>query len=526
MKYVKEHLNKELPANLDKFDVRLGDKLVYLGNTIDRPRLAPGQTVTVKHYWKVLAPIGAGWRPFALVRGPPGTADFMNLEATDMQIGYPVAKWKQGDIIEDTQAITMRPDWGSPYAFLYVGLIEVGKHTTLDRMATAGARTEDRAIVAAKLEVDLSRAPPKPGTVYVPRASGPINIDGMQIDPGWTNAVTSPEFVTADGGSPDPIGKATAKMTWDDQYLYLFISVLDTDITTPYQNRDDSLWKADAVEIFVDADSNRATYIELQVNPHNTKFDSWFTTRASGDPSWNSNMVSEVKIRGTPAPGDTDTAWDVEIGIPWQDVKGRDPNMAVTLPPKIGDRWRMNVVRVDVKTGSDKQSASSWNKIGYGDWHALDRMLTIVFADPTGSIVPANEGASAGSGSGTTIAPPVTPEATNDSGAAGSSAQGSGVGSGVGSATASNAGGSATTGSATGAVRATGSSAGSSAAGSGAGSSAPKSGSSAGSASVGSSSAGSARPPGAGTGGGKGGGTGKGPASGSASTGSAAPSNP
>src|SRR5688572_13469598 len=72
-KYVKEHLLKEPPAKLDKFDVTLGDgKLVYLGNTIDRPRLAPGQSLVVKHYWKVVKPIGKGWRPFALVRGPAG----------------------------------------------------------------------------------------------------------------------------------------------------------------------------------------------------------------------------------------------------------------------------------------------------------------------------------------------------------------------------------------------------------------------------------------------------------------------
>ena len=85
----------------------------------------------------------------------------------------------------------------------------------------------------------------------------------------------SPEFVTADG-SPEPSGKATAKLTWDDFYLYVFITIADTDVSSPYKNHDDPLWKADAVEMFVDADGNRAGYIELQVNPHNTTFDSWF----------------------------------------------------------------------------------------------------------------------------------------------------------------------------------------------------------------------------------------------------------
>src|SRR5687767_9183792 len=122
-KYIRAHLLKQVPPNIDRFDVALGDSVVYVGNTVDRPRLAPGQTLTIKHYWQVKKPPGKGWRPFALVRGPAGTPDFMNLEATDMQRGYPVEKWKAGDIIEDEQTITVRPDWTSPQGLVLVGLI-------------------------------------------------------------------------------------------------------------------------------------------------------------------------------------------------------------------------------------------------------------------------------------------------------------------------------------------------------------------------------------------------------------------
>ena len=387
-KYVRAHLLKELPAGVDRFDVTLGDKVVYLGNIIDRTRVVPGQMLTVKHYWKVLKPPGKNWRPFALVRGPAGSSDFMNLDATDMQVGYPVAKWQPNDIIEDEQQITMRPDWTSPSAILYVGLIAVAKHGTLDRMPVTGARTQDRAIIAAKLDIDLSRAPPPPGTIHIPRASSPIVIDGMQLDGAWQTAVTSNEFVTGEA-STDPVGKATAKVTWDDQHLYLFISVVDSDITSQFTNHDDPLWKADCVEIFLDADGNQRGYIELQVSPRNTKFDSWFAnTRAQpGDVTWTSNMITEVKVRGTPNAGDGDQGWDVEIGIPWAAVKGKDEQMAVSIPPRIGDRWRFNVNRVDIRSGNDRQAVSSWKRIG-NDWHALDRMLTAVFADPTGSTAP------------------------------------------------------------------------------------------------------------------------------------------
>ena len=37
----------------------------------------------------------------------------------------------------------------------------------------------------------------------------------------------------------------------------------------------------------------------------------------------------------------------LEIAIPLAAVKGKDDAMAVTIPPKPGDAWKLNVVRVD-----------------------------------------------------------------------------------------------------------------------------------------------------------------------------------
>jgi len=389
--YVAAHLLAQPPAGLTpRLDVALGGgALVYLGNTIDRTAVIPGQIVRVTHYWKVVQPVGTGWKVFALLRGAAGSADFMNLPATDMELGHGPARWQPGELIEDVQDITVRPDWRSPTATLTVGLIEVGQHGVGDRMAASGPSTQDRAVIARVIDIDLSKAPPPPGTVHVPRAIGPIAIDGVASDPAWAAAVTSPELATAEG-SADPVGKATAKLTWDDEFLYAFVSVTDSDVVSEYRNHDDPLWKADCVELFIDADGNRRGYIELQVNPNNATFDSWFAvTRAQGgDPSWDSGMQTAVKLRGTTAPGDTDQGWDAEIAIPWQAVRGRDAAMAVRLPPGVGDRWRMNIVRVDIRTGDKNPQASSWNRITSADFHALDRMLTVVFADPTGSIVP------------------------------------------------------------------------------------------------------------------------------------------
>jgi hypothetical protein len=481
--YVAEHLLTQPPAGeFPRLDVSIGGKVVYLGNTIDKPTVAPGQKVRVTHYWRVVEPVGAGFQVFALVRGAPNTADFMNLPATDMQIAHGPATWKAGELIEDIQDITLRPDWRSTTATLAMGLIAVGAHGTGDRMAASGAHTRDRAVIARVIDVDLSKAPPPPGTVHIPRAPGPISVDGLASEPAWGVAAVSPEFATAEG-SADPVGKATAKLTWDDQFLYALVSIADSDVGSEYKNHDDPLWKQDCVELFIDGDGNRRGYVELQVGPNNATFDSWFaTTRAQpGDPSWDSGMQTAVKLRGTTAPGDTDQGWDAEIAIPWQAVRGRDEQMAVRLPPQVGDRWRVNVVRVDVKAGNKNQQASSWNRITLADFHALDRMLTAVFADDKGSITPGVAGAGSGAGAaGTPGAAPSqgsaagsasTPGLAAPNGSAAAPSSSAGAASKAGSAAAgSSAGaaskaGSAAAGSSAGAA----SKAGSAAAGSGAG---------------------------------------------------------
>jgi hypothetical protein len=400
--YVAQNLVKEVPANAQRVDVALGGKVVYAGSVVERPALVPGQAARITSYWQVKAPPGPGWRVFAILRGAPGTADFMNLPATDMELGHPPSTWKAGEVIQDIQDFTLRPDWKSRTATLLVGLIHDDGHEVGDRMSASGPNVIDRAVVARTFDIDLSKAPPPPGTVYVPHASGGFVIDGVANEPGWANAVTSPEFQTAEG-CPEPGGKATAKLTWDEQNLYVFVTVTDTDVVAEYTKHDDSLWKADDIEVFIDADGNRRGYVELQVNPNNATFDSWFAnTRAQpGDPSWDSNMQTAVKVRGTPAAGDSDQGWDAEIAIPWAAVKGRDEAMAVRIPPQVGDRWHMNVNRVDRASTNTNTSVQTWNRITCGDWHATDRMLTVVFADPNGGIVPKPpEPAGSGAGSG------------------------------------------------------------------------------------------------------------------------------
>ncbi len=425
--FVGKHLIAQPPALTANLNVDLAGKVIYLGNTVESPRIVPGGAVKITHYWKVVAPPGPGWKTFTLFRGAAGQPDFMALPDTDMGVAHGPPTWRAGEIIEDPQEITLRPDWRSPTATLSVGLVASGSRGVGDRMAAQGANVVDRAVIARVFDVDLSKAPPPPGTIYVPYARGPIAIDGLPADIGWTGALSSPELVTGEG-SPEPVGKASAKMTWDDTFLYLFVTITDNDVFSELKKHDDPLWKQDCVEMFIDADGNKRGYVELQVNPNNATFDSWFAQgrAAKGDESWDSAMATAVAMRGTADKGgDTDQGWDVEVAIPWMAIKGRDQGMSVIIPPRVGDRWRLNVVRVDKKTGDKDPAVSSWNRITYSDFHALDRMLTVVFADPNGGITPGTPVGPAAAGSGAGSGSAVEPGAGSGSGSAAATAIGS-----------------------------------------------------------------------------------------------------
>jgi hypothetical protein len=101
---------------------------------------------------------------------------------------------------------------------------------------------------------------------------------------------------------------------------------------------------------------------------------------------WSSGLTAQVVVHGSATDrSDTDRGWDVEIAVPLADVRGLDDGMAVRIPPQPGDRWRLNVVRVERPKGDKPHiRASSWSPITIGDFHALGRMLEVEFAGPEG----------------------------------------------------------------------------------------------------------------------------------------------
>ncbi len=379
--YVKANLLSAEPTPKHPVKGDFGGKIVYLGADIDKESVAPGDKIAVVHYWKVLEAPGSEWRAFTHVNGLG--KDWMNVDETKMRKGYGPDRWKAGDIVKDEQTITLRKDWGSPFASIYVGLYKKGGQSERDRMpVVSGPHDGKSRILVAKLTVTgvkEAAPPPAPSGYVIRQTTAAITIDGKADEPAWKDAAPTGDFKDAEGAPIKTSGPAGAKLLWDDKNLYAWIDITDSDIASPYSKTDDPLWQADVVEFFIDADKNRRGYVELQINPNNAHFDTWFAVgRPNRDDSFDARMQSAVTK--------DDKAWHVEVAIPLEAVKGKDPAMTVTLPPKPGDSWKLNIVRVDKnKSMKEKEiAASGWAQIPYSDFHALDRLIGVTFGDASG----------------------------------------------------------------------------------------------------------------------------------------------
>ena len=102
----------------------------------------------------------------------------------------------------------------------------------------------------------------------------PIKIDGKLDEAAWADAPSTGPFVNTMTGAPAE-QKTEAKLLWDNKFLYVAFDNTDTDIWSSLTKRDDKLWTQEADEMIIDADGNGKTYVELQVAPNGTIFDTY-----------------------------------------------------------------------------------------------------------------------------------------------------------------------------------------------------------------------------------------------------------
>ena len=137
--------------------------------------------------------------------------------------------------------------------------------------------------------------------------------------------------------------------------------------------------------MFIDADGDGKTYVELQVNPKGVTYDSYLPTYRQNNNDWESGMKVGVKVDGTlNKRDDVDKQWVAELAIPLTAALGKEKEMK-GVPPKVGTVWRVNFFRMD-QPNNRPQSGTGWSPPLVGDFHTLDKFGEIIFADEKGKV--------------------------------------------------------------------------------------------------------------------------------------------
>jgi len=231
------------------------------------------------------------------------------------------------------------------------------------------------ALLILPIPVCMISGQSRPLPVYeVSRTTVPVVIDGKLDDAQWAKAAAVNLVLNSDG-SPAP-AKTEARVLYDDKYLYFSFRAADDNIWATMKRRDEHLWEEEVVEVFLQPDPQEKSYIELEVNPLGAMLDIYMLDirKPLRYESWNSEKLKwAVEVDGTVDGARGDREWRCEIAFPLEDAA-----TAPHLPPRSGDRWRMNLYRVEQRP---TPALIAWSPTFKDDFHLPSMFGELVFTD-------------------------------------------------------------------------------------------------------------------------------------------------
>lgn len=341
--------------------------VVYLGSKVEPVSAQPGQQVTLRHYFTATRQPPQGWGFFVHVADATSRQQVGNLDHEIQNGAAPLGTWPVGKVVEDVHTLQF-PNYPGQLQLL-LGFWQGNQRLPVD---TPQLQDGTNRVLGPRIGPSL----PELKEYRTPKTPTPPTIDGDLSDGVWQAAQPASLAGSFDGR---PVTRPTTfRVLWDDENLYVAFDATDPDVWGSKRNKDDDIYNEDAVEFYVDADGDGATYNELQVSPHNVNFDASFVARRSDLPTamqWESGMVSAVKVKGTlDDDRDQDERWTVELKIPLKNL-----NAVPHLPPQKGDRWRFNVYRLEHLVHLKNIEAQAFSPLFAGDFHHLPRFGWLVF---------------------------------------------------------------------------------------------------------------------------------------------------
>lgn len=227
------------------------------------------------------------------------------------------------------------------------------------------------------------------------RTVGAIKVDGKLDETSWKRAASTEPFVDISGENfPAPVKQTTAKILWDDNYLYIGATLEEDNITGRLTQRDTIIYHDNDFEVFLDPDCDGVNYFEIENNALGTVFDLMLDKpyRSGGSffIPWDcQGLQLAVSHQGTiNNPKDRDRSWTVEIAIPF-DALRRD-----FADPRSYKTWRINFSRVQWLKAGGPEENWVWSPTGKVDMHMPDRWGLLNFIDaPVGSKIAVEDAA-------------------------------------------------------------------------------------------------------------------------------------
>ena len=235
------------------------------------------------------------------------------------------------------------------------------------------------------------------------RSSGKITVDGHLDEPTWKTIPRSPRFVDLISGKR-AIHSTHAAVAWDDNNMYVAFWVEEPFVEATFKERDSPIYRNNDVECFI---AGKDAYYEFEINSFGTIYEGFFVwqdsyvrggfseaaefqlTNSGAQPfngvgfkthprgkryaflRWDfPGARSAVQIDGTINQNtDRDRGWTAELAFPWKGMKWLAKADGRALPPKDGDRWRIDFSRFNqYKEASPANDSGGWAWSHHGIW--------------------------------------------------------------------------------------------------------------------------------------------------------------
>ena len=385
------------PASMQaKADTKFEDKVVLLGyDVVGKPK--KGGSFDLVMYFRVDQPVAGDWKVFVHFEAPGKRRQpFDHYGVNGL---YPVGQWKKGEIIKDVVPIAVPGDWAENDAQILIGFFDWGLYNSTQgdrrlKVESPGSLSVDKdgRVLVTTVSLEGGAAPggaaaePTPRTlgamaevlkeVQVAKTAAPPTLDGKDDDAAWRGALPLLIARQPDGRALDRAIAASAKVAWDDEFLYVFARANDGDVRNAHAGNDSSLWEGDVIELFLRAPGQDGKYIELQWAPSGARFDALFS--GPRQPKWEeaskheTGMEYKVVVDGDVNADGADKGFTVEAKVPWK-------GLGLAGAPAEGAVFDANFYRIDDKGTHDIAHMGAWVPVG-GDFHKLDGAGRLKFA--------------------------------------------------------------------------------------------------------------------------------------------------